>query len=82
LGIKQCERVLDAEASVGEESFETDREENTPVSIEARLYTNVHISHSWLIRLISEVGNILDNLCMKPSNKISTYNVDFICYAS
>ena len=25
---------------------------------------------------------MLDNLYMKPSNKISTYNVDFICYAS
>ena len=29
---------------------------------------------------ISEVANMLDNLHMKPSNKISTYNVDFICY--
>ena len=25
---------------------------------------------------------MLDNLRMKPSNKISTYNVDFMCYAS
>ena len=25
---------------------------------------------------------MLDNLCMKPSDKISTYNVDFICYTS
>ena len=25
---------------------------------------------------------MLDNLCMKPSDKISTYNVDFMCYAS
>ena len=25
---------------------------------------------------------MLDNLCMKPGNKISTYNVDFICYTS
>jgi len=25
---------------------------------------------------------MLDNLCMKLSDKISTYNVDFICYAS
>ena len=30
---------------------------------------------------ISEVASMLDNLHMKPSNKISTYNVDFICYA-
>ena len=25
---------------------------------------------------------MLDNLCMKPSDKISTYNVDFIHYTS
>ena len=25
---------------------------------------------------------MLDNLCMKPGNKISTYNVDFMYYAS
>ena len=25
---------------------------------------------------------MLDNLCMKPGNKIFTYNVDFIRYAS
>jgi len=25
---------------------------------------------------------MLDNLCMKSGNKISTYNVEFICYAS
>ena len=25
---------------------------------------------------------MLDNLYMKPSDKISTYNVDFMCYAS
>ena len=25
---------------------------------------------------------MLDNLCMKPGNKISTYNVDFMCYIS
>jgi len=25
---------------------------------------------------------MLDNLHMKPSDKISTYNVDFMCYAS
>ena len=29
---------------------------------------------------IGEVANILDNLHMKSSNKISTYNVDFIHY--
>ena len=31
---------------------------------------------------IGEVANILNNLHMKPSDKISTYNVDFICYTS
>ena len=25
---------------------------------------------------------MLDNLCMKPSDKISTYNMDFMCYTS
>ena len=28
------------------------------------------------------MANMLDNLCMKPGNKISTYNVDFMYYAS
>jgi len=31
---------------------------------------------------VGEAANMLDNLRMKPSNKISTYNVDFMCYAS
>ena len=31
---------------------------------------------------IEEVANMLDNLLIKPSDNISTYNVDFICYAS
>jgi len=31
---------------------------------------------------IGEAANMLDNLHMKPSDKISTYNVDFMCYAS
>jgi len=30
---------------------------------------------------VGEVANILYNLCIKPSDKISTYNVDFMCYA-
>ena len=29
---------------------------------------------------IGEAANMLDNLCMKPSDKISTYNVDFMHY--
>jgi len=31
---------------------------------------------------VDEVANMLDNLYMKPSDKISTYNVDSMCYAS
>ena len=31
---------------------------------------------------VGEAANMLDNLHMKPSNKISTYNIDFIHYAS
>ena len=30
---------------------------------------------------IGKVANMLDNLHMKPGDKISTYNVDFMCYA-
>jgi len=35
-----------------------------------------------LLDPVGEAANMLDNLCMKPGNKISTYNVDFIYYAS
>ena len=38
--------------------------------------------HFGLSDPVSKAANILDNLCMKPSDKISTYNVDFMCYAS
>jgi len=38
--------------------------------------------HFGLSDPVGEAANMLDNLCMKPSNKISTYNVDFICYTS
>ena len=38
--------------------------------------------HFGLSDPIGEVANILENLYIKPRNKISTYNVDFICYAS
>ena len=31
---------------------------------------------------MGEAANMLDNLCMKLSNKISTYNVDFMHYTS
>ena len=38
--------------------------------------------HFGLSDLIGEAANMLNNLCMKPGNKIFTYNVDFMCYAS
>ena len=38
--------------------------------------------HFGLSDPIGEVANMLDNLRMKPGDKISTYNVDFMCYAS
>jgi len=34
-----------------------------------------------LSNLVGEAANILNNLHMKPSDKISTYNVDFMRYA-
>jgi len=38
--------------------------------------------HFGLSDPICEAANMLDNLCMKSGDKISTYNVDFMCYAS
>ena len=38
--------------------------------------------HFGLSDPVGEVANMLDNLHMKPGNKISTYNVDFMYYAS
>ena len=38
--------------------------------------------HFGLLDPVGKAANMLDNLCMKFGNKISTYNVDFICYAS
>jgi len=38
--------------------------------------------HFGLSNSINKLANMLDNLHMKPSNKISTYNVNFICYTS
>ena len=38
--------------------------------------------HFDLLDPISEAANILDNLYIKPGNKISTYNVDFMYYTS
>ena len=38
--------------------------------------------HFGLLDPVSEAANMLDNLRMKPGDKISTYNVDFMRYAS
>jgi len=38
--------------------------------------------HFGLLDLVGEMANMLDNLCIKHGNKIFTYNVDFMCYAS
>jgi len=38
--------------------------------------------HFGLLDPVGEAANMLDNLCMKPGDKISTYNVDFMRYAS
>ena len=38
--------------------------------------------HFGLSDPIGEAANMLDNLYIKPGNKISTYNVDFIYYVS
>ena len=38
--------------------------------------------HFSLLDPIGKVANILDNLHMKPDDNISTYNIDFMCYAS
>jgi len=38
--------------------------------------------YSGLLDLVGKVANMLDDLCMKPGNKISIYNMDFMCYTS
>jgi len=38
--------------------------------------------HFGLLDPVGKVANMLDNLCMKPGDKISTYNVNFMHYAS
>ena len=38
--------------------------------------------HFGLSDPIGKAANMLDNLCMKYGDKISTYNMDFMCYAS
>ena len=46
------------------------------------LFVNELHRHFSLSDPVDEVVNMLDNLHMKSSDKISTYNVDFIRYAS
>ena len=38
--------------------------------------------HFGLSDPIGEAANMLNNLYVKPGDKISTYNVDFMCYSS
>ena len=38
--------------------------------------------HFDLLDSVGKVANMLDNFHMKSSNKISTYNIDFIHYVS
>jgi len=46
------------------------------------LFVDKLCRHFGLSDPVGEVANMLDNLRMKPGDKISTYNVDFMCYAS
>ena len=46
------------------------------------LFVDKLCQHFSLLDPISEAANMLDNFWMKSNNKISTYNMDFICYAS
>jgi len=45
------------------------------------LFVDELCRHFGLLDPVGEVANMLDNLRMKPSNKISTHNVDFMHYA-
>ena len=38
--------------------------------------------HFSLLDPMGKAANMLDNLCMKPNNKISSYNVNFMHYIS
>ena len=46
------------------------------------LFVDELYRHFGLSNPVGEVANMLDNFRIKPGNKISTYNVDFIRYAS
>jgi len=38
--------------------------------------------HFGLSDLVEDAANLIDNLCMKPEDKIATYNVEFMQYAA
>jgi len=38
--------------------------------------------HFGLLDLVGDAANLIDNLCMKPGDKIATYNVEFMWYAA
>ena len=46
------------------------------------LFVDKLCQHFSLLNPVGEAATVLDNLHMKPSNKIFTYNMDFICYIS
>ena len=46
------------------------------------LFVNELYQYFSLFDPVGKVDNMLDNLYMKPSNKISTYNIDFMYYTS
>ena len=52
------------------------------ISLRYNIFVDELHRHFGLLDPIGKVANMLDNLRMKPSDKISTYNVDFMCYTS
>jgi len=38
--------------------------------------------HFGLLDPVEDAANLIDNLCMKPGDKIATYNVEFIWYTA
>jgi len=46
------------------------------------LFVNELYQYFSLFDPVGKVDNMLDNLHMKPDNKISTYNIDFMHYTS
>ena len=46
-----------------------------------QLFVNELQVHFRLLDLVEDTANLIDNLCMKPGDKITTYNVEFMQYA-